>query len=158
MPDMINVRRAEAADVDELVRLRAVMQEAIGMEDDGTDSWRGVAAAHLREWLAGEDFAVFVVERPDEPGRLAACAVGTVHRYLGSPWNPSGRVGYIYSVSTDEAYRRRGYSRACVTALLDWYRALGLRAVDLHASVDGEPLYASLGFERREDPSMRLAL
>jgi hypothetical protein len=30
--------------------------------------------------------------------------------------------------------------------------------VDLNASAEAEPLYASLGFERRDDPSMRLTM
>lgn len=43
-------------------------------------------------------------------------------------------------------------------ALLDWYRARGIRTIDLRASAQGEPLYKSLGFTHSPDPAMRLRL
>ncbi|MFI7445982.1 GNAT family N-acetyltransferase [Nonomuraea sp. NPDC049714] len=64
----------------------------------------------------------------------------------------------MFSVATDPDQRRRGYSRQCVTALLDWYRDQGIMAVFLRASEEGEPLYRSLGFTRTPDPAMRLRL
>ena len=99
----------------------------------------------------------FVAENPDGPG-LASCAVGLIEERLGNPFNPDGRVGYVFNVATDPAMRRRGYSRACMEALLQWFRDQGVRAADLTASPDGEPLYASLGFTRKPDPAMRLRL
>ena len=62
----------------------------------------------------------------------------------------------MFNVATDPAYRRRGYSRHCTTAVLDWYRSRGIRTVDLRATSQAEPLYRSLGFRRTSDPAMRL--
>lgn len=62
------------------------------------------------------------------------------------------------SVATDPDMRRRGYSRACMEALLAWFRERGVPRIDLRASCDGEPLYTSLGFVRTPDPAMRLTL
>jgi hypothetical protein len=42
--------------------------------------------------------------------------------------------------------------------LLDWFRERDVLQVDLNASAAAEPLYASLGFVRKPDPSMRLQL
>lgn len=42
--------------------------------------------------------------------------------------------------------------------LLDWFRERDVPQVDLNASAEAEPLYASLGFVRKPDPSMRLRL
>ncbi|MEV0645074.1 GNAT family N-acetyltransferase [Phytomonospora sp. NPDC050363] len=157
---MITARRATAIDVDELVRLRGVMQAALHGEESAPGPWQAEAAAVLQRQLDAGDatLAAFVVERPDEPGRLAACAVGVIDQRLGSPANPAGRTGYVFSVSTDEGYRRRGYARACMEGVLGWYREQGIRKVDLRASVDAEPLYRSLGFARTPDPSMRLTM
>ncbi|WP_452672759.1 GNAT family N-acetyltransferase [Streptomyces albidochromogenes] len=55
-------------------------------------------------------------------------------------------------------HRRRGHARSCVQALFDWLRERGAGSVDLNASAEAEPLYASLGFVRKPDPSMRLTL
>jgi ribosomal protein S18 acetylase RimI-like enzyme len=96
---------------------------------------------------------------PDAPGRsgsLSACAVGTVERRLAGPANPTGRAGYLFNVSTDPAYRRRGHARACVAALVDWFRTAGVGRVDLQTTDEAQALYASLGFRRRDEPVMRL--
>jgi GNAT superfamily N-acetyltransferase len=74
---------------------------------------------------------------------------------LPGPNDPTGLRGYVYNVATDAAYRRRGFSRACLRGLLDWFDDHGVGTVDLRASRDGEPLYASLGFVRTRDPAMR---
>jgi GNAT superfamily N-acetyltransferase len=158
----MTARQATPADADELVRLRAVMLRTMtrpatspGWNDDWREQARLTLERHLAE--AAPAMTAFVVDRPDGTG-LAACVLGTVDHRLGGPANPTGRVGYVFSVATDPDMRRRGYSRACMTALLDWYREQGISKIDLRASPDGEPLYRSLGFARTKDPSMRLDL
>ncbi|MEV0590646.1 GNAT family N-acetyltransferase [Nonomuraea cavernae] len=155
---MGDARRATAADAAELVRLRSVMFADMPGQESGGDAWMGSAREALCRRLDEPDpsMVAFVVERPDRPGELAACAVGAVEFRLGGPRNPSGVSGYVYNVVTDPAYRRRGYSRLCVTALLDWYRDRGITTVHLRASTQGEPLYRSLGFVRTAAPAMRL--
>jgi len=150
-------RRAVPADAEELVRLRKVMLDSVTGADPDV-SWQPAAVATLRDRLADPDgtLTAYVVERPG--GGLAACAVGTVEYRLGGPGSPDGACGYVFSVSTDRDMRRRGYSRGCVEALLGWFRERGVRKVDLRASPEGEPLYASLGWVRTPDPAMRLSL
>lgn len=154
----MTARLATPADADELVRLRAVMLRAFE-NPDWNDDWREPARRTLIDQLGRADptLAAFVVARPGGDG-LAACAVGNVERRLGNPYNQSGLVGYVYNVVTDPDMRRRGYSRACLTALLGWFRERGVGAVDLRTSADGEPLYQSLGFRRSAEPGMRLTL
>ena len=160
-PHRVNVRAMIARpagpdDAAELVRLRPVMLSSIHPVD-GNDDWREPSRRRLVERLGSPTLAAFVVDRPGGPG-LAACAVGVIEERLGNPSNPSGRSGYVFSVATDPDMRRRGYARACMTGLLDWFREQGVRKVDLRASAEGEPLYRSLGFVRTPDPAMRLAL
>jgi GNAT superfamily N-acetyltransferase len=59
-------------------------------------------------------------------------------------------------MSTDPTYRRRGYGRATLAALLGWLRSTGITTVDLHATPDGEPLYRSLGFTEPTDRALTL--
>lgn len=148
---MDEVRRAAPDDAWELVRLRGVMLTEMDGEPAAPGRWQSIAAQELRDRLAEPDpvavLAAYVVDRPDPPGRgPVACAVGMIDRRLGSPANPTGESGYVFNVATDPPYRRRGYSRACLTALLEWYQRRGVRRVDLKASPAGEPLYRSLGF------------
>src|SRR2546423_1090776 len=155
---MGEARRAGPADAPELVRLRGVMLASLDGREPRRGPWRRHAEEYLRERLDGPSLAAFVVDRPGGSGTLAACAVGTIEYRLGGPDNPTGTAGYVFNVATDPDQRRRGYSRACLSGLLDWYRRSGVTKVDLRASPEGEPLYAALGFVRTADPAMRLRL
>jgi ribosomal protein S18 acetylase RimI-like enzyme len=136
--------------------LRGVMMEAMH-GSPATGEWQATGAAllrtHLIEGLEAR-MAAFVVDRDDAPG-LAACALGQIDERLPGPGDPTGLRGYVYNVATRAAHRRRGYSRACMTALLAWFDDRRVDYVDLRASPDGEPLYAGLGFERTAHPHMR---
>jgi GNAT superfamily N-acetyltransferase len=122
--------------------------------------WQQDAVAALRKLLPERngEMAAFVVDTPDQQGRLASCAIGVIDTRLPSPHNASGETGYVMSVATDPAYRRRGYSRACMRALLGWFGERGVSRVMLNASSQGEPLYTDLGFAFSGDPQMRLRL
>lgn len=146
-------------DAEELLRLRQVMIDSLSTADSSTE-WHAESLPTVRRRLADPDggFAAFVVDHPERPGALAALVAGTLEYRIGRAGNPQGRVGYVFSVATDPDARRRGYARACMETLLDWFREQGARQVDLHASAEAEPLYASLGFARKADPSMRLQL
>ncbi|MEV6301600.1 GNAT family N-acetyltransferase [Actinoplanes sp. NPDC051861] len=155
---MVKIRQAVPRDAAELVRLREVMLRTFA-RDGWNDDWKEPARASLERRLGEPEpvLAAFVADRPDDAG-LAACVVGIIEERLGGPGNPGGLAGYVFSVATDPDMRRRGYSRACMTALLDWFRSRGAGVVDLRASAAGEPLYESLGFRRTSDPAMRLRL
>ena len=153
---MPEVRRAAPDDATELTRLRRLMFADKG-RDPGLldDDWQRRNVAHFRRRLAETDvFAAYVVDRPG--GGLAACAVGWLNEHLIGTANQVGRVGYIANMSTDPAYRRRGYGRAALVALLAWLRSTGITTVDLHATPDGEALYRSLGFTDPTDPALTL--
>ncbi|MDC2953139.1 GNAT family N-acetyltransferase [Streptomyces gilvifuscus] len=153
------VRRAVPADAREVLRLRQVMIDDLP-GGDGSVDWHEeslpVLGARLGE--ADGDFAAFVVDHPERPGALAALAAGTVDYRIGKAGNPRGRSGYVFSVATDPGARRRGYARACMEELLEWFRERGAGQVMLTASAEAEPLYASLGFAHKPDPTMMLRL
>jgi ribosomal protein S18 acetylase RimI-like enzyme len=153
------VRRAAPEDAEEVLRLRQVMIDALPGGDAST-AWHTEALPSLRRRL-GEvdgDFAAFVVDHPDRPGALGALVVGTVDYRIGKAANPQGLAGYVFSVATDADARRRGYARACMDELLAWFRERGAGQVMLTASPEAEPLYASLGFALKPDPTMMLTL
>jgi GNAT superfamily N-acetyltransferase len=150
------VRPATVADVDELVRLRAVMMAALGEPDGGP--WRAACAAYLREALAARTAVARVVDDPAAPGRLVACGVGVVMRRLPGPHTLDGRIGHIASMVTEPPWRGRGLATAIMVGLVDWYRAEGVRRVFLHASEDGEAIYRGLGFAAGAHPELVLDL
>jgi GNAT superfamily N-acetyltransferase len=156
---MVEVRRAVPADAAELVRLRIVMFGPKVPESEHNGPWRAGAEEMFHGGLGASDptLAAFVVDADGREG-LAACAAGLIERRVGSPPNPTGLTGWIFNVATDHDHRRRGYARACVNALIDWYAGRGLNWVELRSSEMAESMYESFGFRRTSDPAMRLAL
>ncbi|MFD9003445.1 GNAT family N-acetyltransferase [Streptomyces sp. NPDC059582] len=153
------VRRAVPEDAPEVLRLRQVMIDSM-VSSDGPTEWHAQSLPTLLARLSEPDgdFAAFVVDHPQRPGALAALVVGTIEYRIGRPGNPEGIVGFVFSVATDPDARRRGYARACMDDLLDWFRGRGAAQVHLTASAQAAPLYASLGFKPKPDPLMELGL
>lgn len=152
------VRRATPEDAEEVLRLRQVMIDSMARSDPST-AWHAASLPVLRERLAKDDsFAAFVVDHPERPGALAALVAGTLDYRIGGARNPHGIDGHVFSVATDPDARRRGYARACVEALLEWFRERGAGRVRLTASTEAEPLYRSLGFTPKPDPLLELML
>ncbi|WP_282083044.1 GNAT family N-acetyltransferase [Streptomyces tendae] len=152
------VRRAVVEDAQEVLRLRQVMIDSV--HPGAPTEWQAESLSALRTRLSDPDgsFAAFVVDHPERPDALAALVVGTLEYRIGGPGRPGGLLGYVFSVATDPEARRRGYARACMDELLEWFRERGAGHVMLTASPDAEPLYASMGFTRDTTPSMRLYL
>jgi GNAT superfamily N-acetyltransferase len=126
--------------------------------EDSDDEWGAAAAAvpKLRLSEAEPTMAVTVVDAPGDRDLLAACATGAVTERLPSPRDRSGLSGRVFNVSTEPHWRRRGFGRACVETLLEWFDDRGVRVVEPRASPQGESLYRQLGFRPSEQPSMRL--
>lgn len=144
------MRLAQRSDVDELVRLRALLFESLDGVDTA-DDWRAALADVLVEQLGDENVRILVV--PGDGG-LVACGIGTIEQRPPNPRLRNGLLGQVFGVVTDPAHRRRGHSRAIMEGLLDWFRERGATRVDLHASRDGEPLYRALGFVDHPEPAM----
>jgi len=138
-----DARPARLDDVDEVVRLAAVMITSTGQDATGAD-WVAAARESFTSRL-GADLGVFVVDAPDHPG-LSASGAGTISTRLPVPKNISARTGYVQWIATDADARRRGYSRAVMQALLDWFAERDVPVIELHSTPDGEPLYRELGF------------
>ncbi|ADD41855.1 GNAT family N-acetyltransferase [Stackebrandtia nassauensis] len=156
---MVTVRPATPADADELLRLRILLFSSINRPGFSDPEWRVNARESFAAELADPEGIIraFVVDKPDAEG-LASCAVAFLHRRVPGPGNPTGRGAHIGSVATDPDYRRRGYARACMDAIVEWCREHDLRRVELRASAEAEPMYQAMGFQRTPDPAMTLNL
>lgn len=91
-------------------------------------------------WIEGEAVAVNGMGLRIQPGNVV---------------NPSGRWGYIMSVYTHPAHRRKGLSGELLNRMLATGREMGLTAFELHATHDGEPVYIKNGFKIHPEPTYR---
>jgi GNAT superfamily N-acetyltransferase len=63
----------------------------------------------------------------------------------------------MLATGADPQYRRRGYARACLEALLAWFRdETEARVINLNATGEGIALYRSLGFTEPRYPVLQL--
>ncbi|TDO67513.1 ribosomal protein S18 acetylase RimI-like enzyme [Kribbella sp. VKM Ac-2571] len=152
----IQVRRAKPDDAESLVHLRGLMLAAMGNDIGGPDApWRTTAL----EWFAGQlaspdTFAAYVVDDPS--AGVVAGAAGNVYVHAPGPNDLTTLRGHLFNVSTEPDFRRRGLARACVIALMDWFRdETGVGQVELHATAYGIDLYRGLGFTESRYPTLR---
>jgi GNAT superfamily N-acetyltransferase len=145
MGDEVSIRQATGADVPELVRLRRVMFEAMGVDDAQRLAATDAAnAAYFTQAIPTGQFH----------GWLAVTAAGeavgsggvVIDQHPPGPGNLSGRVGYIMNLVTDPRYRRQGVARRVMQAMIDWLADQGIQVMALHATEVGRPLYEELGF------------
>lgn len=79
---------------------------------------------------------------------------------IEKPANPtfiSGKTGVILNVYTHPDYRRKGIAKKLMNMAMEDGKEQNLSYLDLEATSDGEPLYASIGFTKKKAPytSMR---
>lgn len=118
-------------------------------------AWESACTEHFRRRVESDpQFVALVVDGPE--AGLISSGCGWLEHWLPGLSNPSGRVGYIASMSTDEAARGRGLARAIFEGLLAWFDEQRVGSIHLHASKYGEPLYRSYGFA--EPPNIELTL
>jgi len=118
-----------------------------GLSEAQWDTWRQVSLAVVRR-LPMEDVGIFVVDHPERPSTLVSCGAAVAVPRLPNPWHPEGRAGYVQWMATEPAFRRQGYARAVLRAVLAWFGERGIDNVELHATEEGKSLYRSEGFWR----------
>lgn len=144
----LTIRRAQANDLSEIVRLRiALLREHADnpvygrLRDDAAERAFEVFGAQLRL----EDQVTFLAERGGTAIGIIRCA-----DTVGSPLLHPPRYGYISSVYVVPEERRHGVLRALFTAAEEWCIGRGLTELRLHNAPEN-PLSSSawtaLGFE-----------
>jgi len=145
------VRPATLADTDVLVRHRVAMFSEMGVPID--EARLALAfAAWLRETMPSEGYRAWLVETVD--GQVVAGGGATIIPWPPGPRSLGDRLAFVYNVYTEPSHRRRGLARLVMEAIHQWCREAGVSSVALNASRDGQPLYASMGYECAPSPMM----
>lgn len=160
MSDGIRIREATLDDLEVILRHRRQMFYDMGLTDPADlDAMQSACEPFFRQAIGNGSYRgwLALVEPVTEAiGRI----VGGGGVWL-APWPPHPRGPmpfrpYILNMFTEPEYRRQGVGRRLLEVILDWCRAQGFHWVSLHASEQGRPLYASLGFQASSE--MRLHL
>jgi GNAT superfamily N-acetyltransferase len=104
---------------------------------------RALADGSYRHWLA-----------LDASGRVAGGGGVLLCPWPANPKDPCTQRAVVLNVYTEAEFRKRGIAQQIMVTILEWLKQQGFRAVNLHASAEGRPLYERLGFEATNE--MRL--
>lgn len=146
------IRRASAGDAGVIARHRVEMFRDMGRLDP---SLAGPLAAATREFvrtrLPDGSYLGWLAAPADRPAEIVAGAGVQLRPLMPRPQHGrvglrTGAEGIIVNVYTERPWRRRGAARALLEDVLAWARGQHLGRLVLHASDDGRPLYAALGF------------
>jgi GNAT superfamily N-acetyltransferase len=141
----ITIRKARPSDLGIIMHHRRSMFADMGHRDPTTLSAmlatseplfeRGLEDGSYQGWLA-----------EGSPGVVVAGGGVIILEFHSHPRDPRPRRAWIVNMYTEPSFRRRGLARRLMEAMIVWCREVELTSVFLHASDEGRPLYASLGF------------
>jgi GNAT superfamily N-acetyltransferase len=119
-----------------------------GLPDE--DDWLSGLSAYFGRGMVRDRLVAWLCFDGDEAVASAALRIDPLRkdRIPGDAADSALRRadGYIMSIFTKPAFRRRGISRALLGLAIEEARKRGLRRLVLHPTDDGRPLYESLGF------------
>ena len=155
MAHTFEIRPATLDDVEVLTAHRRAMFFEMGYRDESALDAMIVA---FRPWLRRK------MEAGEYRAWLAVRTEGSVAAGLGlwlMDWpphmvGPGSRRGNILNVYTEPDNRRQGLARRLMQVALEWCRENRIRAVILHSSNEGRPLYETLGFRPTNEMRMML--
>jgi len=141
---MPTLRPVAPADLETIVRHRSAMFTDSGRPAEVIAELEQPFRAWLAPRLADGRYFGWMIE---EEGAVVA-GIGMMEiEWPPHPSHPtSDRRGYLLNVYVEPPCRRRGLARRLIAAAMDEARARGLEFLVLHATEQGRPLYASLGW------------
>jgi GNAT superfamily N-acetyltransferase len=153
------LRLATADDIPALVNHRRRMFEDMYADQDVVRDPAGYAAMDeayavlLRYEIPAGSTRAWVIE---DAGRIVASGALKFTDWLPRPDGLRRGLMYVHSVYTVPEYRRPGFARRILNAMIDYCRDNGWPRLTLHASDMGRSLYEDLGFKPTNE--MRLVL
>jgi GNAT superfamily N-acetyltransferase len=150
----VTIREAGPGDLETILHHRRSMFRDMG-EGSAEELDRMVDVA--RPWLerASADGSYHHWLAINRSGQVAGGGGVLLSPWPANPKDACTERAVILNVYTESEFRRRGVARLIMQVILEWVRAYGLRAVNLHASNEGRALYEKLGFVQTNEMRLR---
>jgi GNAT superfamily N-acetyltransferase len=151
LPDPgVHIRFATLTDIAVLTHQRASMfRDMAELPQSAEAELAKASESFFRVTVATGEYVPWLAVTNDEPERVVAGAGLWLRPMLPRP-TPTGIIqgheALVANVYTEPEWRRRGVAALLMRHVLDYTREHRIGRVLLHASDDGRPLYASLGF------------
>lgn len=142
------IRQAQPGDGTALASLRQALFQELGRTPPGDTEFKRLSIDAFQTTIANGTCVAWLALGAD---RVVGSLALLIYPRLPSPESAARNEGYIISVYTAPEWRRQGIGTALVETAIAASRELGLGRVRLHASLDGQPVYAAAGFRARFD-------
>jgi GNAT superfamily N-acetyltransferase len=144
---MVRIRRAEAADVEELTRLRLeFLRETAQVAQEHAPALMQATRSYFARALPAGEFIAFIAEHE---GQIIATSGLVPFQRPPSQKNLAGREAYLLNMYTVAAWRRQGVASTLLAELITFARDAGIGRILLYATTDGRALYERAGFVPR---------
>ena len=143
---MIEYRKANLSDIDELVRMRIEFLKEIGADIANKDD--NALQQELNKYFndkmpCGEFVAWLAIEND----KIVATSGLCFYTLPPSFKNPSGNVAYIMNMYTIPNYRSKGIAKVLFENIVNEAKERNYKHISLHATEQGRPLYLKFGFK-----------
>ena len=138
---MIEYRRLEKKDLDEFIKIRINQLREEGATEDF--DLKPALVDYYDRHMADGTFVSYVAVDGDKIVGTSGMSFVEKPPYFGCP---SGKLGLLSSMYTDNNYRRQGIARKLLSMVVEEARAYGCGAVQITASDMGVLLYQDFGF------------
>ena len=131
-------------DLEQHVLHRSAMFRDMAMGDEaGIQRMEAAFRERLRTWMIQGEARGWVCE---EDGQVVGGALVFLKEALPVPNLPSCVRAYLANVYVQPGHRNQGIARRLTEAAIDGCKAWGIPVLELHASLQAEPLYRAMGF------------
>ena len=141
-------RKAGLGDINALLQLRRDFMEGFGpLDDRGREALENYRE-FLLEGLADGSFVQWLAEAG---GEITATGSVSFYRLPPTVRRPNGKAAYIGNMFTYLSHRKRGLAGEILRLLAQEAKTAGCKAIQLHTSEQGRPLYKTFGFTASKD-------
>ena len=138
---MIEYRKLGKNDLDEFIRIRIGQLREEGATEDY--DLKPALLDYYNRHMADGTFVSYIAVDGDKIVGTSGMSFVEKPPYFGCP---SGKLGLLSSMYTDNNYRRQGIAKKLLSMVVDEARAYGCGVVQITASDMGVLLYSDFGF------------
>ena len=138
---MIEYRKLGKNDLDEFIRIRIAQLREEGATED--IDLKPALLDYYNRHMADGTFVSYIAVDGDKIVGTSGMSFVEKPPYFGCP---SGKLGLLSSMYTDNNYRRQGIAKKLLSMVVDEARAYGCGVVQITASDMGVLLYSDFGF------------
>ena len=138
---MIEYRKLGKNDLDEFIRIRIGQLREEGATED--IDLKPALLDYYNRHMADGTFVSYIAVDGDKIVGTSGMSFVAKPPYFGCP---SGKLGLLSSMYTDNNYRRQGIAKKLLSMVVDEARAYGCGVVQITASDMGVLLYSDFGF------------